>query len=373
MHKDTMMGLFMMAALGAVLLEVNASPDTDAIFLFTDRNKLIDNIGKLEEQCIKITGENKSEVMDRAKETFQSFTMCLYDLDLNRLQMQSDRNCTMATEVLKYFNEFTNRVQVCLTAEGKQTLQTQSRIMESIALFVDEMGSYPNVTKNAIDNCIYQSFPNHHPGNDYENPKFLKLFFLPTSCVYLQRFESCVLHLLESCPEVSPRIMVQSILKTLKNETDCQELNAINVTDSSGLISNNSLHLNGNATSEGPTNVTASSGLNANNTIVTPGNSTGGGAPNPSDDTAGGGTINVIDSSKPNANNTLTTTGNATSERPTNVADSSGSNVNNTMVIPGNSTGGETSSGNTPSQSGFPVAGWVGIGLLIGTFYNRHS
>ncbi|XP_017088396.2 uncharacterized protein [Drosophila bipectinata] len=284
MHKGTMMGLCLMAVLGAVVLEVNASPDTDPI-------SMLPNFGDpiFEEQCMKKT-ENLFLLMEvkivsfklemgftKLDNIWQNMIKANDEKSWDVLDAYIDESCKKATEVHDYFKELTNTAQVCLTSKWKHSLETLSRILESLARFqcslsrnevapyLDTMGMCPNFTRKMIDNCD-QFLPNYPSVNNFTFTKTFMLFFSPTSCAHLHRYESCVLHLLEICSDNPAVKMVQSIFNIIKNETDCQELNAINVTDSSKAIANNNTLTTPDATASGNTTIGGSANVGQNTT-----------------------------------------------------------------------------------------------------------
>ncbi|XP_017088385.2 27 kDa hemolymph protein-like [Drosophila bipectinata] len=303
MHKYTMMGLCLMAALGAVLLEVNASPAGVAIpskldpsqlgglsaqFLppeYRNTNVSVDDIKRLyREKCKKVTGTDNSTFYEDIERAATKMSTCISGVaNLTAIQEEMEqakpqgeldtvfhKYCTKAPEAEACVKEFNTKMQVCLTAEEKRHQETIARIGASllgfactkggdqIALFVAEQGpECLEANKEAIANCLNQSFHNYIP-KDGQVPDLMsapELLFSPTHCVDLERFEHCVLHHLERCSEITPANIVQSIFKFVKNETDCQAYMNARANEKPILMA-----AAGNSTGGGATGLTAYSG-----------------------------------------------------------------------------------------------------------------
>ncbi|KAH8339561.1 hypothetical protein KR074_010999 [Drosophila pseudoananassae] len=242
MHKGTMMGLCLMAALGAVLLEVHASPDAEAISIFG----MSGFDGRLwEERCRKqgIPEEKTNEIINRTTDIYSNLKNDVNELlsNLNKghygegaLNTIVDESCKTVFKVPNYFKELINTVQVCRTAEWKQQAETIYRILESVVRFqcsyspveifliAVRFDKCPHFTGEKIKNCFDISFPNYMNVNFEFSENCVLGLFSPTLCVNLQQFESCVLHLMESCSHTEPVNNAQSIFNIVKNETNCQ-------------------------------------------------------------------------------------------------------------------------------------------------------
>ncbi|KAH8306822.1 hypothetical protein KR018_003781 [Drosophila ironensis] len=270
MNQYALMAVCLLAALGALLLEANASPAAgggvpkldpsqlgglSAQFLppeYRNTNVSVDDIKRVyREKCKKVTGEDNATFYAEIEKAATKMSMCISgvanltalqeEMELAKPQGELDtvfhKYCLKAPQAEDCVREFNEKMQVCLTAEEKRHQETIARIGASllgfacsrggdqIALFVAEQGpECLEANKEAISNCLNQSFHNYIP-KDGQVPDLMsapELLFSPTHCVDLQRFEACVLHHLEQCSEITPANIVQSIFRFVKNETDCQ-------------------------------------------------------------------------------------------------------------------------------------------------------
>ncbi|KAH8419777.1 hypothetical protein KR009_002465 [Drosophila setifemur] len=268
MNKYAMMALCLLAALGALLLEVRASPAVattkldpsqlgglSAQFLpaeYRNTNVSVEDIKRVyREKCKKVTGVDNSTFYAEIERAAAKMSACISGVaNLTALQEEMEKAkpqgeldtvfhkyCQKAPEAEACVKEFNEKMQHCLTAEEKHHQETIARIGASLlgfacsrggdqlALFVAEQGpECLDANKEAISNCLNQSFHNYIPKNG-QIPDLMstpELLFSPTHCVDLQRFEACVLHHLEQCSEITPANVVQSIFRFVKNETDCQ-------------------------------------------------------------------------------------------------------------------------------------------------------
>lgn len=271
MNKYGMLAICLLAALGALLLEVRASPAAtgssttkldpsqlgglSAQFLppeYRNTNVSTEDIKRMyREKCKKVNGADNATFYDEIEKAATKMSTCISGVaNLTALQEEMDlakpkgdldtvfhKYCLKAPEAEACVKEFNEKAQHCLTAEEKRHQETVTRIGaallqfacsrggDQMALFIAEQGpECLEANKEAISNCLNQSFHQYIP-KDGQVPDLMsspELLFSPTHCVDLQRFEACVIHHLEQCTEITPANIVQSIFRFVKNETDCQ-------------------------------------------------------------------------------------------------------------------------------------------------------
>ncbi|BFG00284.1 27 kDa hemolymph protein [Drosophila madeirensis] len=270
MNQYAMLAVCLLAALGALLLEVQASPSPavatpplspsqlgglSAQFLppeYRNTNVSVEDIKRMyREKCKKVTGADNATFYQEIEKAAAKMSACISGVaNLTALQAEMEeakplgeldtvfhKYCLRAPEAEACVKEFNTKMQVCLTSEEKRQQETIARIGASllgfacsrggdqIALFVAEQGpECLEANKDAISNCLNRSFHQYIPkdGQVADLMSRPELLFSPTHCVDLQGFEACVLHHLEQCSEITPANVVQSIFRFVKNETDCQ-------------------------------------------------------------------------------------------------------------------------------------------------------
>ncbi|EDX00866.2 LOW QUALITY PROTEIN: uncharacterized protein Dyak_GE16663 [Drosophila yakuba] len=271
MNKYGMVGVCLLAALGALLLEVTASPSStgsastkldpsqlgglSAQFLppeYRNTNVSIEDVKRIyREKCKKVNGADNATFYEEIERAAAKMSTCISGVvNLTALQEEMDvakpngdldmvfsKYCQKAPQAEACVKEFNAKAQHCLTAEEKRHQETVTRIGASvlgfacshggdqIALFHAEQGpECLEANKEAISNCLNQSFHQYIP-KDGQVPDLMsrpELLFSPTHCVDLQRFEACVVHHLEQCTQITTANIVQSVFRFVKNETDCQ-------------------------------------------------------------------------------------------------------------------------------------------------------
>ncbi|XP_016986498.1 27 kDa glycoprotein [Drosophila rhopaloa] len=271
MNKYGMLAICLLAALGALLLEVKATPagtapstgklDPSQLGGLTDQflppeyrntNKSLDELKRMyREKCKKVNGADNATLFAEIERAAAKMSNCINGVaNLTGLQEEMDqakphgdldtvfhKYCLKAPEAEACVKEFNEKAQQCLTAEEKHHQETATRIGagllgfactrggDQIALFVAEKGpECLDANKEAINNCFNQSFNQYIP-KDGQLPSLMsspELLLSPNRCVDLQRFEACVLHHLQQCSEITPANIVESIFRFVKNETDCK-------------------------------------------------------------------------------------------------------------------------------------------------------
>ncbi|XP_030379469.1 27 kDa hemolymph protein [Scaptodrosophila lebanonensis] len=266
MNKYAFSIVCLLAALGAVFLETQASPAGGSVnmsqldglksqFLppeYRNTNISIEDIKRIyREKCKKVSGVENSTLYREIEKGAEKLSVCLSSLaNLTALQAEMDaarpigeldtvfsKYCKKAPEAEACVREFSALLQPCLTKEEQQQQTVMMRIGatllgfactrggDQLALFVAEQGpECLEANKEAISHCLNRSFHQYLP-KDGSVPDLLsrpELLFSPTHCVDLQSFEGCVVHHLEQCTEITPANIVQSVFRVVKNETNCQ-------------------------------------------------------------------------------------------------------------------------------------------------------
>ncbi|EDW00188.1 27 kDa hemolymph protein [Drosophila grimshawi] len=266
MNKYALLVVCLLAILGAILLEVRASPSpqklsasqldsVSAQFLppeFRNTNVSMDDIKRVyREKCKKVVGVDNTTLYQNIENAATKLGSCLSGLaNLTELQAEMDaarpigdldtvfnKYCKRAPEAEDCVRAFNEKVRPCLTTEELRQQATMMRLGASllafacsrggdqIALFVAEQGpECLEANKESISNCFNRSFNQYLP-KDGQVPDLMsrpELLFTPTHCVDLQSFEGCVLHHLEQCAEITPANVVETIFRFVKNETDCK-------------------------------------------------------------------------------------------------------------------------------------------------------
>ncbi|KAH8269882.1 hypothetical protein KR044_000173 [Drosophila immigrans] len=267
MNKYAFLAVCLLAALGALLLEVRASPantptfsasqldSVSAQFLppeFRNTNVSLDDVKRVyREKCKKVTGSDNStlykDIEDAAVtlgsclSALANFTAVQEEMDAARLIGELDtvfnKYCKRIPDAEACVKAFNAKVKPCLTREEQRQQAIMMRLANSLlgfacsrggdqlVLFVAERGpECLEANKEAITHCMNRSFHQYLPKNGEVTDLMSspELLFSPTHCVDLQSFEACVVHHLEQCTDITPANIVQSIFRFVKNETDCK-------------------------------------------------------------------------------------------------------------------------------------------------------
>lgn len=207
----------------------------------------------LHEKCKKATGgEENSPLYQEIEKGSTVLTSCLADLaNMTALQQEIEaarpigeldtvfnKYCDKAPAAAKCLRDFNTKVQPCLNAKEKQQNIVFMRIVtglldfmcsrggDHIALFVAEEGpECLEANRDAINMCLNSSFHEFLP-KDFKVPDLFDLPDLvlePSHCVDLERFQSCTIHHLEQCREITPANVAEAVFKFIKNETSCNQ------------------------------------------------------------------------------------------------------------------------------------------------------
>ena len=145
--------------------------------------------------------------------------------------------CQKAPLGEKCFKEFNTAVQPCLSKDERNQNAIMMRLFsgllgfmcarggDQIALFVAEEGPECfEANKEAITHCANNSFSEYVP-KDGSVPDLFNLpdfVVKPEQCIDLLKFETCTIHHLEQCQEITPANVAESVFKFIKNETNCK-------------------------------------------------------------------------------------------------------------------------------------------------------
>lgn len=203
------------------------------------------------EKCKKASGVDNSTLYQEVEKQALKFTKCLSGIaNLTALQKEIEiarpigeldtvfhKYCQKAPEGERCFKEFNTAVQPCLSKDERAQNAIMVRIFsgllgfmcarggDQIALFVAEEGPECfEANKEAISHCANKSFSEFVP-KDGSVPDLFNLpdFVLePEHCIDLVKFETCTIHHLEQCHEITPANVAESVFKFIKNETSCK-------------------------------------------------------------------------------------------------------------------------------------------------------
>ncbi|XP_065363897.1 27 kDa hemolymph protein-like [Calliphora vicina] len=219
---------------------------------YRNTNFTFDDLKRVfKEKCKKASGVDNSTLYQEVEKEALKFTKCLSGIaNLTALQEEIEiarpigeldtvfhKYCLKAPEGEKCFREFNTAVQPCLSKDEKTQNAIMVRIFtgllgfmcarggDQIALFVAEEGPECfEANKEAITHCANKSFTEFVP-KDGSVPDLFNLpdFVVePEHCIDLVKFESCTLHHLEQCQEITPANVAESVFKFIKNETSCK-------------------------------------------------------------------------------------------------------------------------------------------------------
>jgi len=237
---------------------------------FRNKNFTLDDMKQVfYEKCKKATGVHNSTLYTDIEKGIVVLKDCLYDLanftaiqeeieearPLGELDTVFHKYCSKVPEVEQCLKSFNSKIIPCLTAEERNQNAIMMRIANSlmgfmcakggdqIALFVAEDGpECLEANKEAIAHCANSSFAEFIP-KDGSMPDIFnlpELVLKPEHCVDFARFESCTLHHLEQCQEITPANVAESVFRFVKNETDCNNWMANKANERSVLRKTNS-------------------------------------------------------------------------------------------------------------------------------------
>ncbi|XP_036338482.1 27 kDa hemolymph protein-like [Rhagoletis pomonella] len=221
---------------------------------YKNRNFTVDELKKvLREKCKKAAGgEENSTLYQDIEKGITVLTTCVAGLanvtalqeeiasarPIGELDTVFNKYCDKTPQAMQCLRDFNAKVQPCLSAKEKQQNVVLMRIAtglidfmcshggDHIALFVAEEGpECLEANREAINACLNSSFHERLP-KDIKVPDLFdlpELVLEPGHCVDLERFQSCTIHHLEQCREITPANVAESVFKFIKNETSCNQ------------------------------------------------------------------------------------------------------------------------------------------------------
>lgn len=218
-------------------------PNTN--FTIDDAKKLI------RDKCIAVAGEHDGNV---AYENFESSIMnsmeCITNIvnftaiqeeiveasPRGELDVVFNKYCNKRDEAVQCVEKFNEKLLPCLDEEEKMSQDMFMRIVNSllnfichkggdqIALFIAEKGPECLESKReGIEQCINNTFSDYVPKEGIDSIKTLPKFVMgPKQCEDFDHFQTCIVSLLETCNDITPANIVESMLRFVKNETICR-------------------------------------------------------------------------------------------------------------------------------------------------------
>ncbi|XP_030379522.1 27 kDa glycoprotein [Scaptodrosophila lebanonensis] len=205
------------------------------------RNKCINVSGE------KLGGEAYTEIeaglvtLGECITTLVNFTTVQQEIEkaspLGQLDEVFNKYCKKRTNALECFDVFNSKLIPCLSTEEQDSQNVLIRIIRSllnfvchkdgdqIALFIAEKG--PECLESQKDNiqqCLNSTFSTYMNISDIQDTKIKSLPLLvmgDKQCDDLKNLETCIVHHLEKCSEITPANLVESMFNFIKNETMC--------------------------------------------------------------------------------------------------------------------------------------------------------
>ncbi|XP_037936721.1 27 kDa hemolymph protein-like [Teleopsis dalmanni] len=222
----------------------------------------------LKDKCIEIAGKEKGdEAFEEIMNSFGVLSECLTTI-INYTAIQTEieeasprgeldvvfnKYCKKRPHVIECVEVFNKKLVPCLDAEEQDNQETVMRIVRSllsfvchkggdqIALFIAEKGPECLESKrDDIQQCLNDTFSDYVPKEGFQNFKSLpKLVMSQKQCNDIEKLETCIVERLETCTEITPANIVESMFRFIKNETICRNTPSAhkqNSTSSSSLL-----------------------------------------------------------------------------------------------------------------------------------------
>lgn len=221
---------------------------------FPKTNLTLDDAKTLvKDKCLKVAGdeegqkaykeiESSTAVLAECINNIVNFTAVQEEIDLaspkGELDVVFNKYCLKRPEALDCIESFNSKLTPCLDKEERDNQDVFLRIIRSllnfvchkggdqVALFIAEKGPQCLEShKEDIQNCINSTFSGYLPAEGIENVKSLPKFVMgPEQCNDVDRLESCIVKKLETCEEITPANIVESMFRFIKNETICRSV-----------------------------------------------------------------------------------------------------------------------------------------------------
>lgn len=247
-----------------VVVQAAELPDLSNIDVNDLKNQLPDEFPKtnltlddaktlVKDKCLKVAGADEGQ---KAYTEIESSTLTLIECVNNivnftaiqeeinvaspngELDSVFNKYCNKKEDAFKCVETFNSKLTPCLDEDERQNQEVFMRIIRSllnfvchkggdqIALFIAEKGpECLEAHKEDIQNCINNTFSGYLPEEGIENVKTLPKFVLGSKqCNDMERLETCIVKKLETCDEITPANIVESMFRFIKNETICRSV-----------------------------------------------------------------------------------------------------------------------------------------------------
>ncbi|XP_018800316.1 PREDICTED: 27 kDa hemolymph protein-like [Bactrocera latifrons] len=204
------------------------------------RNKCIEVAGKEEGEAAYTEIVNAVPTLSECATNILNFTALQAEIEKaspdGELDVVFNKYCNKQPEALTCVSDFNNKLAACLDKEEKEHQDTFMRIIKSllsfichkggdqIALFIAEKGpECLDSKKDDIQNCINSTLSSYIPKNGFDDIKSLPKFVMGMKqCREMEELEKCIVQKLETCSEITPANIMESMFRFIKNETICQ-------------------------------------------------------------------------------------------------------------------------------------------------------
>ncbi|KAL9883840.1 27 kDa hemolymph protein [Glossina fuscipes fuscipes] len=205
----------------------------------------------VKDKCIKELGQEKGT---KAYQEIESATLSLGECItgiFNYSAMQEEiaeaspkgeldvvfnKYCAKQPDLVICMENFNQKLVPCLDKDERESQDVFMRMVhkllefvchkggDQIALFIAEKGpECLQANRDAIQNCFNNTFASYVPTEGLETVKSLpKLVLNAEQCEDIYRLETCIVQKLETCEEITPANIIESLFRFMKNETICR-------------------------------------------------------------------------------------------------------------------------------------------------------
>lgn len=219
---------------------------------FPKGNFSIDNAKDMvKDKCIKELGEEKgTEAYQEIESATLALGECINGI-FNYSAMQEEiaeaspkgeldvvfnKYCAKQPDLVICIENFNKKLTPCLDKDERNSqdvfMRAAHKLLEfvchkggdQIALFIAEKGpECLQANRESIQNCFNNTFSSYVPAEGLETVKSLpKLVLNAEQCEDIYRLETCIVQKLETCEEITPANIVESLFRFMKNETICR-------------------------------------------------------------------------------------------------------------------------------------------------------
>ncbi|KAH8309951.1 hypothetical protein KR067_003744, partial [Drosophila pandora] len=205
-------------------------------------------------KCIAVLGDKAgSKAFDEIESNFGMFSECMVNI-VNHTAIQQEiqeatprgeldvvfnKYCNKRSDAIHCFDDFTSIVSPCLEKDEQESPVVIKRIVQSllnfvchkngdqIALFIGEKGpECLQAEKQNIQHCFNSTFSAFFDSSGFTGNKkksMPKLIVGQKQCDVILSLQTCVVARLETCPDITPANLVESMFKFIRNETLCRK------------------------------------------------------------------------------------------------------------------------------------------------------